>query len=127
MEGAMFKSLKWEDWLGIALGMWLLASPWVLGYSGQEAATMNALILGTILVLEETLELGVHENVEEWFDVVAGAWLLVSPVVLGFTSHAIATSNAIVVGALSILVALWAMLPFDERVRHWWHGRITGH
>ena len=27
----MFKALQWEDWLGIALGAWMLVSPWVLG------------------------------------------------------------------------------------------------
>ena len=123
----MFNSLKWEDWVGIALGAWLLVSPWVLGYSDEGAAAMNALVLGTILVLQETLELGIHETVEEWFDVVAGIWLLVSPIVLGFTSHAVASANAIVVGMLTILFAVWAMLPFDEKVRHWWHGRTAGH
>ena len=48
----MFKTLKWEDWLGIALGALLLVSPWIFGYSDSSAATMNALVMGSILVLE---------------------------------------------------------------------------
>ena len=47
----MFKTLKWEDWVGVGLGVWLLASPWVLGFSDQSAPMMNALIMGSILVL----------------------------------------------------------------------------
>ena len=119
----MFKSLKWEDWLGVALGAWLLVSPWVLGYSVESAATMNALILGTILVLEEMLEIGVHETIEEWFDVVAGAWLCISPLVLGYTSNAVASVNTFAVGVLTVLLAVCAMLPFGKRT-----GRpATGH
>ena len=123
----MFKTLKWEDWLGIALGAWLLVSPWALGYSDQSAATMNALVLGTILVLEELFELGVHETVEEWIDLVAGLWLMISPVALGFTSQAVASWNALLVGLLTIVFAAWAMSPLDERLSHWWHERVTGH
>ena len=111
----MFKSLKWEDWLGVALGAWLLVSPWVLGYSVESAATMNALIVGTILVLEEMLELGVHETIEEWFDVVAGAWLCVSPLVLGYASDAVASANALAVGLLSMIFAVYAMLPVGKQ------------
>lgn len=119
----MFKALQWEDWVGIALGAWMLASPWVLGYSDVTAAVMNALVLGTILVLEEFMEVGVHEDSEEWFDMIAGAWLVVSPVVLGFQSSLAASANAIAVGVLTMLFAGWALASLDEKVAHWWHER----
>lgn len=121
----MFKALKWEDWVGVALGLWLLASPFVLGFSDQSAPTINALVMGTILVLEEMLELGVHETAEEWIDLVAGSWLVISPFALGFTSYAFATVNTFVVGLLTIVFAVWAMSPFDERLSAWWHKRVT--
>ena len=123
----MFKTLKWEDWLGIALGAWLLMSPWALGFSDQSAATMNALVMGTILVLEELLELGVHETIEEWIDLVAGLWLMISPVALGFASQAVASWNTLAVGLLTVLFAAWAMSPLDEKLGHWWHEHVTGH
>jgi SPW repeat-containing protein len=119
----MFKTLQWEDWLGVGLGVWLLVSPWALGYSDQSAATMNALILGSILVLEEMLEVGVHEMVEEWIDLVAGLWLMVAPFVLGFAASAPAAVNSVAVGLLTVLFAAWAMSPLDERLSRWWHGR----
>jgi SPW repeat-containing protein len=123
----MFKALKWEDWVGVGLGMWLLASPWAFGFSDQEAATMNALVMGTILVLEEMLELGVHEMAEEWIDLVAGFWLIVSPFVLGFASHAAAFANTVAVGLFTVLFAAWALSPLDEKFGHWWHDHVTGH
>jgi hypothetical protein len=56
----MSKSPNWEDWVGIGLGAWLLASPWVVGFSHQAAPTVNALLVGTILLLAEFLDLVVH-------------------------------------------------------------------
>ena len=120
----MFKTLKWEDWVGVGLGVWLLASPWVLGFSDQSAPMMNALIMGSILVLEEMLELGVHETVEEWIDVVAGAWLMVSPLALGFTSLFAASVSTAAVGLFTLLFAMWAMWPFDGKLGD---RRVTSH
>ena len=123
----MFKALQWEDWLGIVLGAWMLVSPWVVGFSDHNAATMNALIMGSILVLEELLELNVHEMAEEWIDLVAGLWLLASPFALGFASLTAAAASTMVVGVLTVLFAVWAMSPLDKKISHWWHGHVTGH
>ena len=123
----MFKTLKWEDWLGVGLGAWLIASPFVFGFSAQPAPTMNALIMGCVLVLEEMLEIGVHETVEEWIDLVAGAWLVISPVALGFTSQTAAAANTVIVGLLTLAFALLAMSDVDEKLGGWWRRRVTGH
>lgn len=116
----MFKTLQWEDWAGIAVGAWMLASPWVLGYSDHAGASMNALLVGTALVITELLNLDRHEALEEWLDIIAGLWLLVSPFVVGFAAATAAAVNAAAVGALAIVLAVWALLPLDETVRLWW-------
>ena len=123
----MFKTLKWEDWIGVAIGAWMLISPWVMGFSDHQAATMNALVMGTILVLEEMLELGVHETAEEWIDLVAGLWLIVSPAALGFGSLMSASASTIAAGLLTVLFAALAMSPVDEKIDRWWHDHVTGH
>lgn len=116
----MFKTLQWEDWGGIAVGAWMLASPWVLGYTDLSAATLNALFLGTVLIVVELLNLDQHQPAEEWIDIAAGLWLLVSPFVLSFASATAAAVNAVAVGALTILLAALALSPLDEKVRLWW-------
>jgi hypothetical protein len=57
----MSKSPKWEDWVGIGLGVWLSASPWILGFSHETTPTVNALLVGIILVLGESVDLVVGE------------------------------------------------------------------
>lgn len=122
----MFKALQWEDWVRLALGAWMLVSPWIVGFSGHDSATINALLMGSILMFEELLELEVDEMVEEWIDLVAGVWLIISPFALGFALLKAATVNTMAVGVLTVLFAVWAMSPF-EKVSHWWHDHVNGH
>ena len=58
----MSKSPNWEGWVGITLGAWLFASPWVLGFSHQAAPTVDALLIGAILVVGAFFDLIVREN-----------------------------------------------------------------
>lgn len=37
---------RWQDWLNLALGIWLFFSPWMLGFSFDESALWNTLIVG---------------------------------------------------------------------------------
>jgi hypothetical protein len=118
----MFKSLLWEDWLGLGLGAWLLASPWTLGFSDDSVAAMNALVMGCVLVLQGLLDVDVHEAVEEWMQVIAGVWLMISPFVLGLTSR-VAIIDTIAVGVLVVLLAALALSPLNAAMRQWWDDR----
>lgn len=39
---------EWEEWLNLALGLWLVASPWVLGFTGNPSAFWAHLVLGLL-------------------------------------------------------------------------------
>jgi hypothetical protein len=123
----MFKTLKWEDWAGAVIGVWLLASPWVLGYSGHFAATANAVLLGIVLASAEMMHLRRHKDAEEWFDLIVGLWLVASPAILGFGSIVSALANTVVVGLLTILFAAWALSPMDRMIGAGWGSRATRH
>jgi hypothetical protein len=123
----MFNTLKWEDWAGAVIGAWLLASPWVLGYSDHFAATANAVVLGVALASAELIHLGKHVDAEEWFGMIAGLWLVASPAVLGFGSLVSALANTVVVGLLAILFAAWALSPMHETIGAGWGSRTTRH
>ena len=42
---------KWQDWANLVLGLWLVLSPLILGFSGTSSATWNAVILGLLVGL----------------------------------------------------------------------------
>jgi SPW repeat len=41
----------WLEWIALALGGWLVASPWLVGFSTSTAATWNAVVIGGLVVL----------------------------------------------------------------------------
>ena len=38
----------WEEWVNLLLGLWLIASPWVLHFSTDTRPTWTAVILGIV-------------------------------------------------------------------------------
>ncbi|HET9577546.1 MAG TPA: SPW repeat protein [Usitatibacter sp.] len=112
----MLRGFKSSSWIGIVLGAWLLASPWVLGYDDHEAATINALVMGGILILEELLEGHGRESLDYWIDHVTGLWLLVSPIVLGYP--------ALLPASLSMLFAGVITLALREQEHAWDEGHV---
>lgn len=39
----------WEEWVNLALGVWSIISPWVLGFSGIGRARDDAVVVGLIV------------------------------------------------------------------------------
>jgi hypothetical protein len=39
---------RWEEWVNTLLGLWLIVSPWVLGFSINTTAKWNMVIVGVI-------------------------------------------------------------------------------
>lgn len=48
--GAIFVPRAWEEWTEAILGLWLVVSPWALGFNTHYQATMNALVIGAVIV-----------------------------------------------------------------------------
>jgi hypothetical protein len=97
---------QWEDWANWILGIWLCLSPFALGFSFETRMTENAVIVGFLLIFAEVVTLSVFRPWEEWIGVVLGAWLVISPFVLGGGS-AVPTANFIIVGLLVMALALY--------------------
>lgn len=109
----------WQDPLNVILGLWMAASPWLLAYSGEQAAMWNAVIFGLIIAGAELTALFRVMAWEEWASFAIGIWLAISPWVLGFNSIAAATWNAVIVGLVVAALAMWA-LGTDRDIGGWW-------
>jgi len=46
---ALADAKPWEEWSELVVALWLLVSPWVLGYSALSAAMWNAVIVAVIV------------------------------------------------------------------------------
>jgi len=105
---------QWEDWSSWAQGIWLVLSPWAFFYDQETRAVENAVVVGALILVAEVVELSVFRDWEEWINVAAGAWLVVSPWVLGIASAA-ARWNFVVVGILVVALALYELREMRAR------------
>ena len=91
---------RWQDWVNLVFGVWLFFSPWLLKYATVGTASWDAYILGVAIAFFAIWALFVPRNWEELTNFLLGAWLIISPWVLGFYTDKLATWNLVVVGAV---------------------------
>jgi predicted MFS family arabinose efflux permease len=99
----------WEDWVNLLAGAWLACAPWVFGFADNQAAIVNAAVVGLALMLFATLALVWVQAWEEWLGIVLGLWLIASPWALGFADRAIARWIHVIIGGLVALIAVYEM------------------
>jgi hypothetical protein len=46
----------WEEWLNLIVGVWVLVSPWVLGFAGSTAMQVHV-VIGAIVAVLAALEI----------------------------------------------------------------------
>ena len=46
----------WEEWLNLIVGLWVIVSPWILGFQGSTAMTVH-LVIGIIVAVLAAIEL----------------------------------------------------------------------
>ncbi|MGA8148565.1 MAG: SPW repeat protein [Gallionellaceae bacterium] len=101
-------TIRWQDWIDVLLGCWLVVSPWEMEYSLNEAATANACGLGAVLVVFNLISAcRLSDEGQEIFNILLGSWLILSPYSLNFAMAKEPASNAIVVGAIVVALAGW--------------------
>lgn len=113
------KQLKhWQDAVNAVMGVWLVLSPWALGFSGETAAMSNAVVVGVALIAAALGAIFVPQAWEEWTEAALGLWLLASPWVLGFSGLENALMAAVASGIVIALLALWT-LSTDKDYNPW--------
>jgi hypothetical protein len=71
------------DVYNLALGAFLFASPWLLGFAGGIVGD-DVWVTGGLVSLFSLMALVAFRTWDEWANLALGAWLLVSPWLLGF-------------------------------------------
>jgi hypothetical protein len=104
------RSEQWQDVVNIVFSIWLFISPWVLSYSGGGAQAWNAWVVGVIVFVLSIASFAQFQRWEEWINMLLGIWLILSPWILRFSTHSRPTSNAVIVGTIVGVLALWNVL-----------------
>lgn len=97
---------SWQDWTSVVLGAWIFFTPWIFQYD-FGAPGWNAWIFGAAICVVGIWGLAQPSRGAEVVNAVLGAWLFISPWVLGFALILEAASwDAWIVGAIVTIVAL---------------------
>lgn len=111
----------WENWLSLILGAWVFATPWVFNYSDLLSSQIYAIswnhwVTGVVLIVTSGFALQMLRPWEEWVNLLAGAWLFLSPWIFNYTIVPNLFWNSLIVGALVVLFSTLA-LPVARKLQ----------
>ena len=96
------------DWINLLLGIWLIASPWVLGTVASTTSTTVLVLVGVALVIFSAWALAQAENrIAEWWNVFLGVLLFFLPWIFNYSGM---VSNAVNSWIVGIVVAVLALI-----------------
>ncbi|MBA2664662.1 MAG: SPW repeat protein [Bradymonadaceae bacterium] len=101
------KSVTGMSGVNVIAGIWLFISPFILGISMLEGATLNFLLVGAAIAILAVVRMVRPLRFEtlSWTNGVLGLWLIVSPFIIGYSAYPSALWNSIVVGAIVLVIA----------------------
>lgn len=107
MNRKMRKSIMRLSGVNMLLGLWIMISPFVLGFHQFLPAVRNNTAVGVGIAFFALLRLSSIENqpVWSWCNTLLGLWLIISPFLLGFAHLPPAMLNNLLAGALVQLLA----------------------
>jgi hypothetical protein len=108
--------MHWQDWVSLLLGLWLVVAPWILGFSGNEAATWNGALVGAAVMVLTLADVFRSDPWPERTGLIIGLWAAISPMVLGFAGDVAAATSTAATGVLITLLEAWS--AWMERKPH---------
>ena len=92
-----------------ALGAILFLSPWLLGYSQDTAAALNARLGGGVVILLALLAVIWTHDWEEWLNVIAGLWIAGAPWLFWFEDVLSARWTHVIIGFCIVAIAAFEL------------------
>jgi hypothetical protein len=114
-EGARTASV-----LSIIAGLWLIITPFWMGYFTTPAPFWNTFLVGIAVTVLSLIRASYPaQNVGlSWINLVLGLWLIVSPFLLPYQNLAVPMRNDLIVGILVGLLSLWSALATPVYARY---------
>ena len=123
---SFFKTHRtWEDWLGMALGVLIVLSPWFPTQAAHEMVdaersfiVLNTFTVGLLVFGLAQLEYVALQRWEEVAEILLGLWLIVSPYIFGYADEGTLRLWHTSLGCLVVILAsfqLWQDWDLSEQ------------
>jgi hypothetical protein len=119
-----YSTKRWQDQVILLLGLWLIASPWAMGYPSASPPMTNAVIAGIIMVAMAAFDLYKTYVWAVVLNIVVGAWVAVSPWFVGILHDRTMMASLIATGVATVILGLWE-LRTDPELHQQWRGTGT--
>ena len=119
----MARVKHWQDPVNALVGVWLVCSPWILGFQNVVIAAVTTTAVGALLFASSIGAMRFPQAWEEWLDVALGVGLMLLPAAFGFDDVQRALQNALACGAIVTFLALW-VLASDDALAGWWERNV---
>lgn len=110
------KSVSWVNVvLGVcvALGVWLIAAPFALGYRGTSIRAAGEDVILGIVIVGCSLWVALRPDAPaavSWLIMLFGVWVVIAPFVLGYRTVTVAFANDVIVGMLLLILTITRLL-----------------
>jgi SPW repeat-containing protein len=106
MRASSAHASEGASWINIALGLWVIISPFVIQFARLPAAMWNNVIVGIVIAVLAIIRTSAPRHTAwSWPNVVLGIWMIISPFALGAMTKAVLWNN-ILLGIVIALVAI---------------------
>ena len=116
----------WKDVVELITAIYLLLSPFILGFFHVVSASITFLLIGTAVLVISQLGIAKQQPWEEWTNLVLAILLAASPWLFGYYPVTIATASAAISGVILAVMAISAMVEEYSAIRHAEHHTHHG-
>jgi hypothetical protein len=98
--------------LNVLAGIWLIISPFALGFTPLPAALWNTLIVGIVVVVFAGIRAGnpALYPALSWLNLLLGVWLIISPFLLRYAADHTPLGNNVILGIIVGVLGIWSAL-----------------
>jgi hypothetical protein len=116
MDTYRYRSFSVPSGLNFAAAVWLIISPWVLGFNDFTAMTWNLVISGAVVLLFSGVRLWGTNAISSlsWINAAIGVWVFISPWVFGDSAVASILWDCVITGAVVFLLGAWSAMVSER-------------
>jgi hypothetical protein len=95
------------SWINILLGIWMIISPFALGFANVPRSMWNNVVLGIVIAIVAIIRTSTTRQPGwGWLNALLGIWVVISPLVLGLVLGNAIWNNVIL--GIIITILAWS-------------------